>query len=1033
MLEDALRSDIGAGRAALVVGAGVSLAATSGAAEASWLGLIRAGMSYARATNAKLTDQWQANVESDLELGHQFNASLVAAAGKVLDALGGTDGGDFKAWLRRDVGGLSERITNPGVLDALTRLPCPLLTTNYDGLLEKVANRSAATWRESSRLQMAITRSSSDIGHLHGYWEEPSSVILGASSYGEILGHEAAQALQQAIATTRVLVFVGFGAGMQDPNFDSLRHWLRKYFAGSELRHYRLCLIGELEQLAQFHSEDRISPVPYGAAHDDLEGFLLGLREHNDAVSLRPATHLSAPTRALEAIHERVRGEALLVEHVASPDTSSLKDLLIPPVILPITHEQFVSSHSASAEGRPRRCDPAVDARQEACLLLAAEENVGLTSALEWLVAEHASQYPERVPVIIDFRQLGAGPRPLSKAILKELRLAGVMWPADDALPPLALALDNVSARPSRIFDRVASELRSIEHRLTVLGCRQGSESELAERLEATGLSFALRYLGRLNRHDTTRLATLVAPSRAKQLASRALEIVTREHLQRTPFTLGLLISALLHGEALLATASETALLDAYVNLLLGRGDPHDDARFSLDSHERSDILANLAESFVVQNTGSLSEAEVVEALASYFDDVDWNEDPLEVLRNLTRRHLLIARAGQVRFGQASYLHLFAAKRAMDSESLRVQLFADPVYYAPIIRHYAALTRNDSEVLARVESLLWAGDEPAADADGARSSFAESDPVIAADSVEELLAHLQIPTTDRSRGEPGQQEDTGPGSDWLDSVRDEDQLPFPLTQLEEEPPAVRVMAVVGLVSNVLRDSELVRDHALKQRILHRTVAVWGHLVLLLERDTDYVQFLRDLGESVANLTDMSEARRVGFIESLLDYAPLLTGYISMSSSLSSRKLARSLDRCWDNSDFSGHAPTAVMGALLAFDLQEEGWTRYFAQVRDKHPKVKAVAVMLRHVALLAYYYQTLSKRDSDTLHDILVDQLASDVVHKDVAAEKTAKAQISQRLRANRARAGRQRLEPGQTIFASTPGESDGETGHGVS
>ncbi len=214
--------------------------------------------------------------------------------------------------------------------------------------------------------------------------------------------------------------------------------------------------------------------------------------------------------------------------------------------------------------------------------------------------------------------------------------------------------------------------------------------------------------VGRLNMGDIRRLANLVAPSRASNLTTKAVEILNKEHLPRTPLLRQSAAKRLHARETFLATASETALLDAYVSLLLGRGDPHDDARFSLDAHERADILASIAEEFTNRDTGAVPEDEVLRLLAQYFEAVDWNEDPVDVLNNLRTRHLLTLRSGQVTFTQASYLHLFAVKRAVVSQDFRRRIFDQPLYYAPIMRHYAALTRDDPEALHTVESLLFA-------------------------------------------------------------------------------------------------------------------------------------------------------------------------------------------------------------------------------------------------------------------------------------------------------------------------------------
>ncbi len=111
---------------------------------------------------------------------------------------------------------------------------------------------------------------------------EPESVVLGIRSYEAVLGDAAAQGLQRAMASLRSLLFVGFGAGLEDPNFEALRAWLASTFPGSEYRHFRLCRDGEFTAVTAVHQrEERILAVCYGAGHAALAPFLATLASHD--------------------------------------------------------------------------------------------------------------------------------------------------------------------------------------------------------------------------------------------------------------------------------------------------------------------------------------------------------------------------------------------------------------------------------------------------------------------------------------------------------------------------------------------------------------------------------------------------------------------------------------------------------------------------------------------------------------------------------------------------------------------------------
>jgi hypothetical protein len=1008
-LVEAMRSQIAARTAVVIVGTGVSVAGSDRAPTASWNGFIESGLKRAVAFNPSLPSKWYEHLRADLSFATEedYLPGTFAVADQITSALGGNDGGEFKAWLRDDIGSL--KVAGPeahALISAIGSLGIPILTTNYDGLLEEALRRVTTTLHDTSNSQLVLQGAISNVLHLHGYWDAPETVVFGGLSYGAMLGNEASIAIEHMLVGARSIIFVGCGEGLADPNFESLRAWLSQLFSDSEMRHYRLCRSSEVKKLAQLHQAERIIPVSYGDTYGDLEPFLRSLAP-SDAAALVPTWQLTPSIQqlAIEAIDLRVRSETIFSEHLGDVDSRPLAEILIPPVLLPVTQAQFVQSGDLDEEHRPKRCDAAADIQEHSLLLIAAEETSGLTSALEWIAAR-AAKMLDVAPVMVDFRQLGTGHLPLERQVRKELRLAGVSLAPSDSLPTMALALDNLSVRPEKILYRVIDELKDPHYAFAVIGCRQGAEADLMERLAEAGLVPALRYIGRLNGADATKMAMLVEPSRAEKLASKAIGIANTEHLPRTPLTIGLLLCMLLHGESLLATASPTALLDGYVNLLLGRGDPHDDARFALDSLEKSDILASLAERFVLDRTGSLSEHVALECLESYFTEVGWTEDPIDVLGNFTRRYLLSVRNGQVRFAQSSYLHLFAAKRAIESESFRKMLYDDPLYFSPILRHYAALTRNDPEVLRRVEDLLGA----AGTATMTGKAFGivdETDVPPGPGSIDELVASLSLSAredldTDAEASGSKSNDLARRADDWLDRVADSDHEPFPIEEISDAPPVIQVMAALTLASNVLRDSELVKDLDLKQRVLKRTLRIWGHFVDLLEVDEDFQALWRALAEAVFVGHDISEQKKRNVVDQFCDMAPVLMGLGGIAAYLSSRKLLRALAECFQCEDFVTDSASSVMGALMAFDIQDPGWTKYFAQVQADHSHVKAVHVVMRELGKLAYYFNRLSQEDAARLLQFLSNEYVEDLPPASPALRKTNVAKISQQLRKNR-------------------------------
>jgi hypothetical protein len=287
ILPDDLRARIATGRAVAIVGAGIAIAASGNTSVASWTGLLRDGVQRCHAVIPGLPANWVDRRLEDLKSGDMDE--LLSVAEQVSAKLGAPKGGEFSRWLRETVGTLAVR--NPGVIEAIAGLGIPIITTNYDGLIEEVTALHSATWLDGGRVARIIQRDEPGVVHIHGYWERSESVILGIKSY-ESIGRDAlAQAVLHALRTVSTLVFIGCGDGLSDPNFGALLRWSRTAFAGDEYRHFRLARDSEIVTLQQQHpSEERIFVISYGDSHSELEPFLRSLRPVSKAPSLPIST-----------------------------------------------------------------------------------------------------------------------------------------------------------------------------------------------------------------------------------------------------------------------------------------------------------------------------------------------------------------------------------------------------------------------------------------------------------------------------------------------------------------------------------------------------------------------------------------------------------------------------------------------------------------------------------------------------------------------------------------------------------------------
>lgn len=285
-----LRADLQAGRLCVVVGTGVTAAATAGPdgtlPTASWTGLVEDAID--RCVSRGLRDRaWGERAKADVH--SPYESDLIAAAEKATDALGGRRSIGYSEWLRDAVGDMV--VTDAAVPEAIKMLAeagALIATTNYDSILEETLAVPAVTWRDSARAQRVLRGHDRAIVHLHGHWAEPESVVFGSSSYADVLRDENAGLFLRTFLYTGTVLFVGFGAGLNDPNFSALRRWLRTVLRDSSYEHYRIARQSQVATFqAQHDSDEHIRVISSGPEHADLPAFLRSLTSGVNSNGLR--------------------------------------------------------------------------------------------------------------------------------------------------------------------------------------------------------------------------------------------------------------------------------------------------------------------------------------------------------------------------------------------------------------------------------------------------------------------------------------------------------------------------------------------------------------------------------------------------------------------------------------------------------------------------------------------------------------------------------------------------------------------------
>jgi len=972
--------------AVFVIGTGLAVASTNGSPSANWLGLIEAGIDQLVAAEVRDVD-WGKTLRSMISMNE--TSFVIQAATQVGDTFKSLGDVAYAKWLQDTVGSLS--VIESALAVALTSLPIPLLTTNYDTLLEQVSDRSTATWLEPGKMQKILANRSKDVGHLHGVWSVPNSVVLTAGDYEELVASESAKAIQYAFGATKSTIYVGVGSGLLDPNFSRFLDWQKRAFPNPGLRDFRLCTDSELPKLQALHIADNISVVSYGKEHADLVPFLESILDSLADIAVSEDGLLFDPVGEIRAdFSDELRAEVIVNQQLEDDTSRPLEDLILPPVLLPVPHAQYVSSKSSDAS--LSRIDPESDLGSRDVVLLVGEENSGLTFTAKWLALKASQSRPLLAPLYVNFTQAGALPKPLVAIVRKQARAAGFVLGKKDPIPPLAIAIDDFSPYVTSTSDRVLRDLVELQAGFAVVACKQGTEEDVERRLTAAGLSVRVRYVGRLERSDIEELARIAAPLQSQSLAKSVIDLLRSENLPRTPYTVSQLLYILLKSGTVGTNASTTSILEEFVALLLGRGDAQDDARVGLDHVQRMAILERLAETFVLDKKSGVAESAVVGAIEAIIDALGWPDSAIDVTQNFIDRHVLAKRDGFVVFARSSYLHLFAAKQAQKSLEFRDHLLARPIYYGAAISDYASLNRHDDALLDTVEKLLLeVGNLERTSTIFSAMELAQ--PSFISVSIDEQ-EHVRPPSESESGGLDV--------PTHLEDFEQEDPPPFPVANEDDVPHIWRHVQAVDLSSRILRDADQAGDLDRKQHLLGQLLKHWGDIINELDTDEQFQEFISGLSASLLiSGTTVSDEQRT-MIDTLQKIIPAAFAFGAISETLASRKLLKAMKILVDGGTAAANPESAVASVFFLAAVDERGWPAQARAILKEQQNSWIIRNFVAMVLLGTYLDPTTPAEHDDDLLECCVEIVVRSTHYSDGAERKRHTALIRSNFRIRR-------------------------------
>ncbi|MDR2255064.1 MAG: SIR2 family protein [Arthrobacter sp.] len=830
----------------VVAGTGVSTALSNRAPASSWIGLLKDG-----AARVGVRDG-DTGTLLDISISMAKDATALASiAGNIKHHLGP----DFGRWIDSTVGQLE--VVDDTLALAIKALDSPIFTTNYDILLEKSLKMGSASWTNPSLMRQIVVGNREIIGHLHGTCDDPDKVIFSETDYHTIVSSEPAQQIQQAIFTVKSMLFVGVGEGLGDPNFDPMIKKFENGFEGASYTHFRLCLNSDVRPDTELAS---VVDIGYGDSHADLAGFLDSLAQDARIDSLQLADN------ARQSLTEQVRENTTIWREAETVEEKDFSELVIEPTFLPAPHNEYATTNTLDAK-KDRRSPVETETILDATgiVLVAGEENAGVSTALAYLLNEAMDRFAGCHSVLID-SPLKTGSHPVKSAIARQYKSWGCLEPQDAA--EVILGIDNLRFEESTRYRRASEDIVSSAARLKLLGVRQTDAVEIAETFRSAGLEVTMVYLGRFSRNEALQLAKRVAPQRAEEVARDAMTIVRDKNLPRTPFTIILLVELVQSGMPLGNEESEIAILNRYLDFLLEADFARVARTRGMNARNKRKVLETIARKFVEVGEDQADYADVVKWVSDLFSQLGWDSYNVKsCLDELVGRRLLASTGNnKIRFQRSTYLELMAGLAAKDDASFRSLVFKNPLRMASIVRSYAAMARSDEIVLEVVEKEI----ERIHERTPSGTIFHRVRQVEAKDE----------PFSDRSESDETQDSDTDTGGNSVersgidrktyDDSSDEDSPAFLTTRLDDLSAARIAMLVVDLASKVIRDSDEVMNQELKRRVLHRLMLAWAAFTDLYQTELTSTDGIRSVAESIlAHDGDEPNPEQIDDFESFL--------------------------------------------------------------------------------------------------------------------------------------------------------------------
>ncbi len=608
------------------------------------------------------------------------------------------------------------------------------------------------------------------------------------------------------------------------------------------------------------------------------------------------------------------------------PTPNSIEEILIPPRFLSTPFKEAQAAATFSEGVSAHEVDALERLHDSGVLLVSGDQQSGVSSSLLWLLSQSYRSDATKMPAYLSASNSDLGTRREATTLAKAASAFGHRKD-DSEDPDLTLAVDDLDPTGRHKLTRLVTFIGKNPRHRYLLGCESDRIAAIAEALQEAGIKHSRVHLAPFGRTELRKLAKTIKRGEEADV-EQIYGLIRTQSLPQTPFTMVALITVV-SAEQLRADLNESDLLDAFVKLLLGSGQLADMERLGMDFRRRVVLLGELARTIYELPGHSIPVPDAERLLLEYFDKRALLLSAGQVLGSLVSRQVLIEQDGEIAFRHPALLHLFVGQWMLEKPSNKLEMLEHCGANRAPITHAAALKRNDRELLAKV------GEYSAKVIGG----IAEKLP---RERVDELLEDFEAVDTwagehfDETLSIMPERKTRAE----LDAEVDRFAETLDVKGEPLESPAVLALneldRATTLLSNVLRNSELVDDVDLKRESFEKALEGWILMIGAMIAEDGEEGSIRTLVEEMANEHGGDEDEDELMTRLVLMLMVIVTGTAAQHR-LGSQQLAATIEACLDNPGFVESTTAFALAVWIEAKLGLPEWPTRLEELLNRLP------------------------------------------------------------------------------------------------